>query len=141
MRNKQIFLAMGLMITGMLAVFALTACSDDDDISLPTFSEITVSPARDVYHVGDKVTCTIHRQTTGSETLKGYSYWWYTSWWFPDPDQKADFESSDTAGTCTSAEIELTKAGDVTLYFFGQLQYPKWDYRKVEIGKTLHVEN
>lgn len=140
MGNKKNLLNVGVAFIGLLLIFGLASCSgDDDEVSLPTYSEITISPSQDTYHVGDKITCNINLKGKGSDELKKSSYWWYASWWFSNPNFKADFESFDTAGSCTSAEIELTKAGDVTLYFFGQLQYPKWDYRKVEIGKTIHV--
>ena len=123
----------------VLAATSVCSCSDDDDIVEPTFSGITVTPEQAVYHVGDVITLTIHRTSTGSDNLTGETYWWYASWWFSDPDMKADFQEFTTDGTCTSSEITLTEPGEVTLYFFGQARYPKWDYRKIEISKIITV--
>lgn len=115
------------------------ACSDDDKSTVPTFSQIKIEPQKDVYHVGDVVTCSIERLSTGSGDLRAASYWWYTSWWFKDSEIRADFEDFDTAGTNTSQPITLTEAGTVTLYFFGRLEYPNWDWQKIEIPLTITV--
>ena len=93
-----------------------------------------------MYHVGDVVTCSIVRTSEGSADLREASYWWYASWWFADPELKADFQDFDAeTATCTSAPITLTKPGEVTLYFFGRIEFPNFDWRKVEIGKTITV--
>ena len=31
------------------------------------------------------------------------------------------------------------QAGDVNLYFFGRVEFPNFDWRKVEIAKTVKV--
>ncbi len=125
----------------MLLGFALTSasCSDDDKPQSPTFGTITVTPEKDVYKVGDVVTCSIKRLSEGSSDLKEASYWWYASWWFAASEMKADFQDFSDDGINTSAQITLTEAGEVTLYFFGKLDYPKFDWRKVEIGRTITV--
>lgn len=119
---------------------ALGACSDDDKgRSMPTFTTIELTPAQSEYHVGDVVTCTIRMVAPAGEALQEASYWWYASWWFSDPNLKADFCQADDEGVFTSQPIELTEAGDVTLYFFGRVQFPQFDWRKVEIGRTIKV--
>ena len=116
-----------LMLLGL--ALAPASCSDDDKPQSPTFGTITITPEKDVYKVGDVVTC----------DLKEASYWWYASWWFSDSEMKADFQDFGEDNVNTSAQITLTEAGEVTLYFFGKLDYPKFDWRKVEIGRTVTV--
>ena len=43
----------------LIAILPLGSCEEKDDRGIPSFSEITVSPEKDVYEVGDQVTCTI----------------------------------------------------------------------------------
>lgn len=118
----------------------LSACSDDDKgCSMPAFGTIEVTPAQSEYHVGDVVSCSIRMLTPAGESLQEATYWWYASWWFSDPNLKADFSEADDSGVFTSEPIELTEAGDVTLYFFGRVQFPRFDWRKVEIGRTITV--
>lgn len=136
LKAKYIYIL--LMLLGLSAT--TTSCSDDDRKSVsPTFSTITVTPEKDVYRVGDVVTCSISRLSDGTPDLKESSYWWYASWWFADSEMKADFQDFDESGMNTSSEITLTRAGDVTLYFFGKLEFPNFDWRKVEIGHTITV--
>lgn len=124
----------------LLCSVGLWSCSDDDGPQSPTFGRVVISPERDVYHVGDVVTCSIVRTSEGSTAdLREASYWWYASWWFSDSEMKADFEDFGEDGINTSAEITLTEAGEVTLYFFGKLDFPNFDWRKVEIGRTITV--
>ncbi|MBQ9073670.1 MAG: hypothetical protein IJY30_04330 [Muribaculaceae bacterium] len=89
--------------------------------------------------MGDVITCSITEIKAPSDELKSASYWWYASWWFSNPDLTADFQEFDENRVNTSSEITLTEAGEVTLYFFGRLDYPNFDFRKVEIGKTITV--
>jgi hypothetical protein len=142
MKTRRIMLRSKLI--GLFCVLCIiglgTSCSDDDNNDEPTFTDITITPEKDVYHVGDVVTCKITENSAGSETLKKATYWWYASWWFSDPNMTADFQTFDESKTCSSSAITLTKAGKVTLYFFGRLEYPQFDFRKVEIGKTITVE-
>jgi hypothetical protein len=127
-----------LLLTAIMSV-SLFACSDDDSDIEPSFAQIVISPEQDVYHVGDVVKCSITRTSPGSDTLKEDSYWWYASWWFSDSEMKADFAEFNDSNVNTSDEITLTTAGKVKLYFFGQLKYPNWDWRKVEIARTITV--
>lgn len=130
----------GLLLAALLGAAGLASCSDDDgDIAEPSFSQITITPQKDVYSVGDVITCTITLTSPGSDNLRDASYWWYASWWFADSELTADFQDFDDNGLCTSSTIELTTPGEVTLYFFGRLEYPNWDWRKVEIGRTIKV--
>jgi hypothetical protein len=126
-----------VMIVTMLAL-GLAGCSDDD-AQLPRYSAITITPQKEVYHVGDVITCSITEVTAPEAGLKTSAYWWYASWWFADPDLTADFQSFDDSRTCTSSTITLTQAGEVTLYFFGRLEYPSFDFRKVEEGRKITV--
>lgn len=128
-----------LMSFIVFSIFAFCSCSDDDDVVLPSYSNITITPSKDVYEVGDVITCSITQKTPGGKDLLETSYWWYTSWWFSDPNFTADFQEFEDE-ICSSSEIVLTEAGDVTLYFFGQLKYPKWNWKKVEIPLKIKVK-
>lgn len=123
----------------LLALPLMQSCSDDDGPEQPSFGSITISPEKDVYHVGDVITCSIKRHTEGGKELKNATYWWYTSWWFKSAENEVDFEEFDSNSECVSQPITLTEAGDVTLYFFGKLEYPRFDWKKVEIGRTIKV--
>lgn len=132
---KQKYLCLFLSLLGLV----ITSCSDDDKSVEPTFGPISIIPEQEVYHVGDVITCSIVRTSEGSPNLRDASYWWYASWWFSDPELKADFQEFDTSNVCTSGPITLTKSGSVTLYFFGKIDFPNFDWRKVEIGRTITV--
>lgn len=135
---KRLVRLLGLASLVVLA----SACEPKSAVTVPTYSGITLVPDKEVYEVGDKVVCSIELQTMGSDNLQAATYWWYASWWFTDPALTADFqEFADVDGKqiCTSSEILLTEAGEVTLYFFGRLEYPEWDFRKIEIPVTLTV--
>lgn len=132
--KKFITLFLSVMMT-----FSMTSCDDDDKILPPSFGEIIISPAKETYRVGDVVTCSIRRTSAGSGDLRGSSYWWYTSWWFADSEMKADFTEFSNDETCESSPITLTHPGTATLYFFGKLDYPHYDSRKIEIAKTITV--
>ncbi len=130
------------VILVLIAVVSLACNKPTTAVTVPTFSDITVTPAQDTYHVGDTVTCSIRRLTLGSDNLQSDQYWFYASWWFSDPELTADFqEFADVEGVeqATSSPIVLTEAGEVRLYFFGKLEYPCWEFRKVEIPVTLNV--
>jgi len=129
---------LSILMTVMLSI-GMISCDDDDKGMEPSFSQIEISPVKDVYHVGDVVTCTIHRTSDGIGDLRGASYWWYASWWFADSDMKADFQDFDNSDVSTSAPITLTTPGQVTLYFFGRLEYPHYDFRKIETSRTITV--
>ena len=138
--KKPLYLALCLLTLPAMMLFS--SCEQQSDVTVPTFSTITVSPQQDVYHLGDKVTCSITRLTDGSNNLRKSTYWFYASWWFSNPDLTADFqEFQETEGgiVATSSEIELTQLGEQRLYFFGRLEYPSWDFRKIEIPVTINV--
>lgn len=128
------------LLLAILILLPLESCKEDDDRGIPGFSDITVSPAKDVYEIGDVITCTIHMTKPAGPTLKKATYWWFTSWWFKDADQPVDFQEFSEDGTCVSKEITLTETGDLKLYFFGRLEYPKYDWEKIEIAKTIKVK-
>ena len=136
MRHSYLFVLLAL-------VLAFTGCKRDQAHELPTFSDITVTPAKSVYALGDSVQCSITMLTPGAPTLKQATYWFYTSWWGSDPNMTADFCSPDTIeGTVsfTSSKIALKQSGEVRIYFWGRLEYPNWDFQPVKIPITLHVE-
>lgn len=138
--SKSKYLNFILILMSVLLTASMAACGDDDDkASEPSFSQIVITPEKDVYHVGDVVTCSITKTSPGNGDLRNASYWWYASWWFSDSEQKADFQDFDDNGKSTSQPITLTEAGQVRLYFFGRLEYPHYDWRKVEIGRTITV--
>ncbi len=134
-KTKCIYYLMLVLLLGVVPA----SCSDDDSTHVPSFSVIKVTPEKDVYKVGDVVRCSISQTAPASEDLRDASYWWYASWWFADSEMKADFQEFGADGVNTSSEITLTQAGDVTLYFFGRVEFPNYDWRKVEIGKKIKV--
>ncbi len=128
------------LLLAFIAFLPLWSCSDEDDRGIPVYGEIEVTPAKDVYEVGDVVTCTIRMTHPGGPTLKASTYWWYTSWWFKTTEQEVDFQEFNEDNVCVSSPITLTEPGDVKLYFFGRLEYPNWDWEKIEIAKTIKVK-
>ncbi|MBQ6977813.1 MAG: hypothetical protein IJQ18_04205 [Paludibacteraceae bacterium] len=127
----------------MLLLPAFVACKKEQQRELPKFSEITLSPSKAVYALGDTVQASITMLSPGDLSLKKATYWFYTSWWGSDPEKTADFCTPDTiAGTIcfSSGKISLTQAGEVRIYFWGRLEYPDWDFQPIQIPVTLNVE-
>lgn len=122
----------------MVLSLGLVSCSDDDDNRATSYSAITITPEKDVYHVGDVITCSISELKGPSDDLKEETYWWNMSWWSPAAIE-VDFQDFDAERVNTSSPIELTEAGEITVSFYGQLKYPNFDWRKVEITKTITV--
>lgn len=141
---KQFVKTILLMV---ITALTLASCEPKSTVVLPTFSNITISPQQDAYRVGDTITCSIERLTTGSEELfeDDNQYWFYASWWFENPEMTADFQTfaQNEAGkyVATSSPIVLTEPGEVKLYFFGKLQYPNWEFHKVEIPVIINVQD
>lgn len=144
------FLCLGIVVLTLLLL--LPSCKKKDPVTLPTYSEISISPQKDVYQVGDIVRCSIKMQTMGSDNLQKATYWFYANWWFTDPELTADFQEFVTDPetgemVATSNEIELTEAAvqktkdneHADLCFYGRLEYPNWDFRKVEIRVPIRV--
>ncbi len=142
--TKQFVKSILLMV---ITALTLASCEPRSTVVLPTFSNITISPQQDAYRVGDTITCSIERLTTGSEELfeDDNQYWFYASWWFENPEMTADFQTfaQNEAGkyVATSSPIVLTEPGEVKLYFFGKLQYPNWEFHKVEIPVIINVQD
>ena len=142
--TKQFVKSILLMV---ITALTLASCEPKSTVVLPTFSNITISPQQDAYRVGDTITCSIERLTTGSEELfeDDNQYWFYASWWFENPEITADFQTfaQNEAGkyVATSSPIVLTEPGEVKLYFFGKLQYPNWEFHKVEIPVIINVQD
>lgn len=123
----------------LVGVVSLWSCKEEDTRQFPVFGEIKVTPEKEVYDVGDVVTCTITMTQPGGETLKKSTYWWYASWMFQSTEYDVDFQEFKD-NQCVSAPIKLTKAGDQKLYFFGRLEYPNYNWKKIEIAKTIKVK-
>lgn len=115
---------------------AFTACSDDDSLPKAKFSEITIAPMQQTYHVGDKVTLTVKQATDTPSEVKAAKYWFYY-----DYATKAMFVTP-TADTneFVSPEITLTRAGDIELSFWAQYDYAQYQYDGVTKRITIHVE-
>lgn len=129
----------------LISALLLIGCDKDKPaaVTLPTFSEIAVTPQKEVYALGDKVQCSIKMLNPGDESLKQATWWFYTSWWGSNPDMVADFcTPDDTTGEIIfkSSEIELTEKGEVRIYFWGRLEYPNWNFQPIKIPVTLYVE-
>jgi len=145
------FLSLGFAMLTLLLL--LPSCKQESSVTLPEYSEISISPQKDVYEVGDVVRCSITMLNTGSNNLQKATYWFYANWWFTDPEMTADFQEFVTnpqTGTmvATSSEIVLTAPavqkttdnGHADLCFYGRLEYPNWDFRKVEIRVPIVVK-
>ena len=127
----------------LLLVLVLSACTREQKLTLPTFSTITLTPAKEVYTLGDSVQASITMLTPGDPSLKNATYWFYTSWWGNDPNMTADFCTPDTVDgivSFTSSKIALTQAGEVRIYFWRRLEYPNWNFQPVQIPVTIHVQ-
>lgn len=127
----------------LLIVPVFFACTKEQKCELPTFSNITLTPAQSVYALGDTVQASVNMLTPGDPSLKKATYWFYTSWWGSDPEMTADFCTPDTTDgviTFTSSKITLTQAGEVRIYFWGRLEYPNWNFQPIQIPVTLNVE-
>ena len=141
---KRFVKCLSLMV---FTILTLASCEPESNVVIPTFSDITISPQLDTYAIGDTITCSIERLTTGSEELfeDDNQYWFYASWWFENPEMTADFQTfaQNEAGkyVATSSPIVLTEPGEVKLYFFGKLQYPNWEFHKVEIPVIINVQD
>ncbi len=130
-----------LLILLVLPTTLLASCSDDDEArALPSFGEISFSPAKAEYQVGDQIVCTIKMTKPAGSDLRDASYWWYTSEWFSDLSIDPDFCEANEEGEFVSQPITLTHAGDWTIYFFGRVEFPHYDWKKVELGKTIKVK-
>ncbi|MBQ0084758.1 MAG: hypothetical protein KBS65_00770 [Prevotella sp.] len=123
----------------MLGVVAFTSCSDDEGLPKPHFSEITVSPVKDVYNVGDKIVLTVKQITENPEDIRAEKEWFF----YPDGKTENDrilfvTRTADT-NEFISPEITLTKAGNVELSFWTQYDYPNFKYDGVTLYKTISV--
>lgn len=141
---KRFVKCLSLMV---FTILTLASCEPESNVVIPTFSDITISPQLDTYAIGDTITCSIERLTIGSEELfeDDNQYWFYASWWFGNHELTADFQTfaQNEAGkyVATSSPIVLTEPGEVKLYFFGKLQYPNWEFYKVEIPVIINVQD
>ena len=63
-----------LFLMATILCLAFTACSDNDSLPKAKFSEITISPMQQTYHVGDKVTLTVKQATDTPSEVKAAKY-------------------------------------------------------------------
>lgn len=127
-------IALSLALTSMLF-----NCSSDVELAKPTFSEITISPVKDVYHVGDLITLTVRQLNETPSEIKAETAWFY----YPDgatQDDRILFVNRivDT-GEFISSVITINSAGTVQLAFYTQYDYPKYKYDGVTLYKTITV--
>ena len=113
---KQFIKSILLMV---IMALTLASCEPKSAVVIPTFSNITIEDDN--------------------------QYWFYASWWFGNHELTADFQTfaQNEAGkyVATSSPIVLTEPGEVKLYFFGKLQYPNWEFYKIEIPITITVQD
>ncbi len=129
-----------VLIFPLLSLLFIGCNNSGSDVELPTFSEISLSPQQETYHIGDSVVATISMLTPGSESLKQSTYWFATSWW--KGKTQVDFQTPvETEGkqVFTSGKIGLDEAGEHRIYFWGRLEYPNWDYQPVTTEITINV--
>lgn len=127
-------IALSLALTSMLF-----NCSSDVDLAKPTFSEITISPVKDVYHVGDLITLTVRQLNETPSEIKAETAWFY----YPDGATQDDrilfVNRTVDTGEFVSSVITLRSAGTVQLAFYTQYDYPKYKYDGVTLYKTITV--
>ncbi len=123
------------------SLLLLSCNNESSNVTLPTFSAISLSPQQDVYHVGDSVVATITMLTPGSESLKQSTYWFATSWW--RGSTPVDFQSpqeQEGQQVFTSNKIGLDEAGEQRISFWGRLEYPNWDFQPITVDVKIKVE-
>lgn len=127
-------IALSLALTSMLF-----NCSSDVELAKPTFTEITISPEKDVYQVGDMITLTVRQLNETPAEIKAEKAWFY----YPDGATQDDrilfVNRTVDTGEFISSVITLSAAGSVDLAFYTQYDYPKYKYDGVTIYKTITV--
>ena len=73
---------LSISLTSML----INCSSDVYELAKPEFSEITVSPVQDVYHVGDTITLTVKQLTDTPTEIKAETAWFF----YPDDASQDD---------------------------------------------------
>lgn len=127
-------IALSLALTSMLF-----NCSSDVELAKPTFSEITISPVKDVYLVGDLITLTVRQLNETPSEIKAETAWFY----YPDGATQDDrilfVNRTVDTGEFISSVITINSAGTVQLAFYTQYDYPKYKYDGVTLYKTITV--
>ena len=140
MKNiKLIGYRLSVIVLSLSLTSMLYNCSSDVDLAKPTFTEITISPEKDVYQVGDMITLTVRQLNETPAEIKAETAWFY----YPDgesQDERILFvnRTVDT-GEFISSEITLKSAGTIQLVFYTQYDYPKYKYDGVTLYKTITV--
>jgi len=117
----------------LLAVFAITACSDDEN-RLPTFGKISITPEKAVYNVGDEIILSIEMLSAPDASLKDASYWWYYD--YATGAMFTEFEDNKSV----SIPIVLTKSGKTELAFWGKLTYGNYDWEQIHETISIVVQ-
>lgn len=136
---KLIGYRLSVIVLSLALTSMLFNCSSDADLAKPTFSEITISPVKDVYNVGDKITLTVRQFTDNPTEIKAETAWFF----YPDGASQDDrilfVKRTVDTGEFVSSIITLRFAGTVKLAFYTQYDYPKYKYDGVTLYKTITV--
>lgn len=127
-------IALSLALTSMLF-----NCSSDVELAKPTFSEITISPVKDVYHVGDLITLTVRQLNETPSEIKAETAWFYYPDGVTQDDRILFVNRTVDTGEFISSVITINSAGTVQLAFYTQYDYPKYKYDGVTLYKTITV--
>lgn len=123
----------------IIIFLTLTSCSSSDEgVTMPKFSEITITPDQPSYKVGDQIKLTVTQLTETSADIKAEKAWFF----YPDGDTQADrikfvTRTADTNEYTTT--ITLKTAGQVELSFWTQYDLPRYRYDGVTLYKTITV--
>lgn len=128
-----------ILAAAIVALVVFSSCSSDKDgITLPQFSQITVSPEQDTYKVGDKITLSVTQLTENSSDIKAEKEWFL----YPDGETQSEriiFATRNAETNEFKAAIILKRTGNVELSFWTQYDLPQYKYDGVTLYKTITV--
>lgn len=134
--NRYIFITFCL---AAVALASFSSCSSGDKgITLPQFSQITVSPEQDSYKVGDKITLCVTQLTENPSAVKAEKEWFF----YPDGETQNEriiFATRNAETNEFKATITLKHAGNVELSFWTQYDLPNYKYDGVTLYKQITV--
>ena len=139
-RIKLIGCRLSVIVLSLALTSMLFNCSSDlVELAKPKFSEITVSPVQDVYHVGDTITLTVKQLTDTPTEIKAETAWFF----YPDGASQDDrilfVNRTVDTGEYVSSVVTLRSAGSIRLAFYTQYDYPKYKHDGVTLYKTITV--
>lgn len=140
MRNLKYIHYRAIVIVLMLLVTcSLFNCSSDEVLAKPKFSTLTISPAQEIYHVGDVITLSTKQLTSTPSEIKAQKVWFF----YPDGESQTDrilfVVNPQNTTEFVSSQITLRLAGTVQLAFYTQYDYPKYKYDGVTLYKTINI--